>query len=88
MLEGDVVFVRHPDDQIWPGKISKLTQAEAEVRLYKINKTETFRHDQLLPFTPEVANQKGPNPNKLFATACKMASKDFRAKHKQTTPRK
>lgn len=88
MLEGDVVFVRQPENQLWPGKVNKLTQNEAEVRLYKINKTETFKHDQLVPFTPEVANQKGPNPNKLFTAACKAAGKDFRAKHKVPTPRK
>lgn len=88
MQEGDVVFVPQSDNPIWPGKIFKLTKDVAEVRLYKVNKTETFTHDQLEPFTPEVANQKHPNSNKLFATACKLASKDFRAKIKVPTPRR
>lgn len=88
MLVDDVVFVRHQDGQIWPGKVVKLTQDEAEVRLYKVNKTEAFRHDQLEPFTPEIANQKPPNSNKQFITACKLAGKDFRARLKVPTPRR
>lgn len=83
-----MVFVRQADDQLWPGKVTKLTQDEAEVRFYKINKTQTFTHDHLLPFSPETANQQHPNSNKQFTTACKLASKDFRAKVKVPTPRK
>lgn len=88
MRVGEVVFVRQADDQLWPGKVTKLMQDEAEVRLYKINKTQSFRHDHLIPFSPETANQQHPNTNKQLTTACKLASKDFKAMAKVSIPRK